>query len=43
MKCEFCGKYRKTVSTQFFCNYCKECIEIVIEQCKDALEELREV
>lgn len=40
MKCEFCGKNEKTASTSFFSNYCRECIEIVIEQCEEALEEL---
>jgi len=41
MKCEFCGKNKNKASTTFFGQYCKECIKIVIEQCEEALEEIR--
>ena len=37
-RCEFCGKNRPTASTTFFGYYCKECIEILIEQAKEALQ-----
>jgi hypothetical protein len=41
MKCEFCGRNKRVASTTFFSNYCKECIEILIKQCKEVLKELR--
>jgi len=40
-KCEFCRKKRKTASTMFFSNYCKECIKIMIEHCREALKEIK--
>ncbi len=42
-KCEFCDKNTYTVSTMTFSNYCISCIEIVIAQSKEAIEEIREV
>ena len=42
-QCEFCNKKRKTATTQFFGRYCIECIKTVIEQCKEAIKEIREI
>jgi len=39
--CEFCGKKTYVASTMIFSKYCIECIEITIEQCKEAIRELR--
>ena len=39
--CEFCGEKTYTASTTFFSNYCKECLEIVIEQAREAIKEIR--
>ncbi len=39
--CEFCGEKRKTASTTFFGNYCIECIKVLMEQCRDAIKEIK--
>ena len=39
-RCEFCGKNKKTANTAFTGSYCKQCFEIVIDQCREAIKEL---
>ena len=39
-RCEVCDKNKKTANTAFTGSYCKECFEIVIDQCKEAIKEL---
>ena len=42
-KCEFCGKEVKHVaSTSMFGCYCLDCLELTIEECKAAIEEIEE-
>jgi late competence protein required for DNA uptake (superfamily II DNA/RNA helicase) len=38
--CEFCGQTRPTASTTFHGHYCRECIELSIEQDKASLRML---
>jgi len=40
-KCEFCCKEVDAVaSTVFFCNYCRPCLTMVLEQTRDAIREI---
>ncbi len=41
-RCEFCGEMRKTACTTFNGNYCIECYEILIEQSKEAIAEIKD-
>ena len=38
--CESCGKESIVVSTSFTGSYCKECLKLVIFECKEAIKEI---
>lgn len=41
-ECEYCHqKVDFTESTSELCNYCENCHKLVIGNCKDAIEEIR--
>ena len=43
-RCDFCGKIKSVISTGSVhtSGFCKECLELVIEDCENAIEEIND-
>jgi len=40
---EFCGKEKEfTAGTSFFCNYCDDCLKLVLHETKEARKQIRD-
>ena len=42
-QCDHCGKVKKVISagSVYTTGFCKECLELVIEDCEDAILEIK--
>ena len=43
-QCDHCGKVKKVISAGsiYTTGFCKECLELVIEDCENAIEEIND-